>query len=108
MPAALQTWTGRPSLAGRTTRGSWLAHEGRSADLFVFAWHPVTDPARADQRDPWRWRFHVVPEREPPAQETIGLATIERRWRPVGFDDLRGAVAAALQDLPDLKARAAG
>jgi hypothetical protein len=120
----LQTWTGRPSLAGRPTRGSfdvrrrsgywtdggarWLAYDGRSADLFVFAWHPVADPAYADQRDPWQWRFHVVPERELPAQKTIGLVTVERRWRPVGFDDLREAVAAALRDLPDLKARAAG
>ena len=92
--AALQTWTGRQSLDGRTTRGCfdvrrrtgywtdngarWIASDGRCADLFIFAWHPVTDRASADQRDPWQWQFHVVLERDLPAQKTISLTTIKR------------------------------
>lgn len=122
--AALQTWSGRPSLNSRTTRGSfdvrrrtgywtdggarWLAYEGRSADLFVFAWHPVVEASGADQRDPWQWLFYVVPERELPLQKTIGLAAIGRRWKPVGFDDLAAAVDEAVRALPELKARTAG
>jgi hypothetical protein len=66
--AARQTWTGRAGLEGRATCGSFdigerkgywvegdkqhVAWEGRLADLFVFAWHPVIDPARVDHRDP--------------------------------------------------------
>lgn len=122
--AALQTWTGRQSLNGRTTRGSfdvrrrtgywtdggarWLAYDGRAADLFVFAWHPVVDAARADQRDPWQWLFYIVPERELPPQKTMGLATIRRRWSLVGFDDLAAAVDEAVRALPELKARMTG
>jgi hypothetical protein len=94
--AAQQTWTGRASLEGRATRGSFdvggrkgcwveggkqhVAWEGRPADLFVFAWHPVIDPARVDQRDPRPWLFFVVPEPALPVpQKRLGLALIERR-----------------------------
>jgi hypothetical protein len=39
-----------------------VAWEGRPADLFVFAWHPVIDPARVDHCDPRPWLFFVMPE----------------------------------------------
>jgi hypothetical protein len=110
--AARQTWTGRASLQGRATRGSfdiggrkgcWIeggkehvAWEGRPADLFVFAWHPVIDPARVDHRDPRPWLFFVVPEPALPVrQKRLGLALIGRRWPAVGFADLPAAVVGA-------------
>jgi hypothetical protein len=94
--AARQTWTGRASLQGRATRGSfdiggrkgcWIeggkehvAWEGRPADLFVFAWHPVIDPARVDHCDPRPWLSFVVPEPALPVrQKRLGLTLIERR-----------------------------
>ena len=110
--AGRQTWTGRAGLQGRATRGSfdigerkgcWIeggkqhvAWAGRPADLFVFAWHPVIDPARVDHRDSWPWLFFVVPEPALPVrQKRLGLALIERRWPAVGFADLPAAVVGA-------------
>jgi hypothetical protein len=101
--AARQTWTGHGSLEdGRHARGSfdiagrkgyWI-EEGRPADLFVFAWHPVIDLARVDHRDPRPWLFFVMPEPALPVrQKRLGLARIERRWPAVGFADLPAAVA---------------
>ena len=117
--AALQTWSGRAALAGRTTRGSFdiairkgyyteggvelVAVTDRPADLYVFAWHPITDPVYADHRDPLQWRFFVVPEQELPPQKTIGLAGVERRCRSVEFDALVQTVSDALARLPALK-----
>lgn len=118
--AALQTWSGRAaSMAGRTTRGSFdiavrkgyyteggvehVAVTDRPADLYVFAWHPIVDPTRADHRDPLQWRFFVVPAHELPPQRTIGLAGVERRCRSVAFEALAQAVSDALACLPVLK-----
>jgi hypothetical protein len=71
-----------------------VAWAGRPADLFVFAWHPVIDPALVDHRDPRPWLFFVVPEPALPVrQRRLGLARIERRWPAVGFADLPAAVA---------------
>jgi hypothetical protein len=100
--AARQTWTGRPSLEGRSTRGvfdiaprtgfwtnggtHWLSSFGRPADLYIFAWHSVVDAALADHREPAQWQFFVVPEAElPTAQKTISLSTVRRHWEPFGF-----------------------
>jgi hypothetical protein len=59
-----------------------VAWAGRPADLFVFAWHPVIDPARVDHRDPWPWLFFVVPEHALPVrQKRLGLTLIERHER---------------------------
>jgi hypothetical protein len=117
--AALQTWSGRASLVGRTTRGSFdiavrkgyyteggaehVTVTDRPADLYVFAWHPITDPARADHRDPLQWRFFVVPAHELPPQKTIGLAGVERSCRSIEFDALAQAVSDVLAQLPALK-----
>ena len=68
----------------------------------------MTDLAHADHRDPWQWQFYIVPERELPTQKTIGLATIHRRWRPVGYGALAEAVNAAILTMPNLKATSVG
>ena len=39
---------------------------GRQTHIYVFAWHPETDPESADHRDATQWRFCVMPEDELP------------------------------------------
>lgn len=114
--AALQTWTGRDSLEGRTTPGSfdiaprtgyfeegstiWVPYRGRPADVYVFAWHPLTDPAACDHRDPAQWRFFIVPtEKLPENQKSISRRVVETRWPAVGFHELRAAMLAVLSAL---------
>lgn len=105
--AARQSWHGgaspspRPrfSIASKTGRWegpTWIAEPGRNADLFVFAFHPVTNTT-ADHRNPAQWRFHVVAETALPAQASISLATIIRLSAPSTFDGLAPAVADAVQ-----------
>lgn len=71
----------------------WHDDPGRSGEIFVFAWHPVTDRALADHGDPEQWEFYVVLEGElPPRQKTIGLATLKGQ-AAVPAAALRAAVA---------------
>jgi len=119
--AARQTWTGHPSLEGRSTRGvfdiaprtgywtdggaQWLVSSGRPADVYIFAWHPVEDAALADHRESAQWQFFVVPEAElPTAQKTISLSTVRRRWEPFGFHYIPAKVAEAISSLAHRKA----
>ena len=120
--AALQTWTGRVSLEGRTTpgtfdiarrKGYWveggaqhIPFDGRTADLFVFAWHPITDPSYADHRDVRQWRFFVVREDELPMQKTVRLSIIQRRWNAVGYLQLPNEIASILEGIATLKCQA--
>jgi hypothetical protein len=68
-------------------KGCWIeggqehvAWAGRPANRFVFAWHPVIDPARVDHCDPRPWLSFVVPEPALPVrQKRLGLTLIERR-----------------------------
>jgi len=115
--AAWQTWTGRPSLGGRTTIGvydiapktgywsdggsQWTAKRGRPADLYIFAWHPVTEPDTVDHRNPAQWLFYVVPTAELPAkQNTIRQSVVARQWPERRFSELREAVNDLLIKLP--------
>ncbi len=108
--AVRQTWTDRPGRDGKPTvaifdirprtgywsegGSKWVEQPGRIADIFVFAWHPVLDPAIADHRDPQQWRFYVVLEAAlPPGQKTISRTVLERRHTAVGYDELRNEVA---------------
>lgn len=118
--AARQTWTDGPSMQGRPTRGvfdirprtgywteggaTWVPREGRLADIYILAWHPISEPDVADHRIPAQWRFHVVPEAELPVQKTISLPVVERHWPSVPIADLSGAVAAAAASLSIRKA----
>jgi len=113
--AALQTWTNRPSHAGRPYSGSfdieprkgywadgnkWVNEPGRQAHIYIFAWHSITDPAIADHRDASQWRFFVVLERDlPQGQKTISRTVVEKKWPSVTFDKLCNAVNGQINSL---------
>jgi len=112
--AAWQTWSdvtgGKPSkgvfdISARTghwTDGGakWVPKAGRQADLYVFAWHPITEPDKVDHRDPSQWLFYVVPAAELPAeQNTIRQSVVARRWSERRFSELRSAVRKLVKEL---------
>lgn len=83
--------------AGRWEEGDrWVPEPGRNADIFIFAWHPVTS-AEADHRDPNQWEFFVLPERDLPAQATITLSRIRKLAEPVSFE----ALATRVKEIAD-------
>jgi len=102
--AAWQTWSdvsarARPSrgifdIAPRTGHWSdggarWVDNAGRQAQIYVFAWHPVSDAERVDHRDPQQWRFYAVPASElPGGQKTIRQSVVARRWPEIQFSGL--------------------
>lgn len=104
--AGRQSWDAREvsrtnarfSIAEKTGRyeddGTWIAERGRNAEIFVFAWHPLTDGS-ADHRDPRQWLFHVVLERDLPPQKSISLPAIRALAPAVDFAGLAAAVRAA-------------
>ena len=87
----------------------WIALDPprRVADIYVFAWHPVTGVA-ADHRRADQWRFYVAPEVDLPDQKTIGLKRVERLAHAVTYDELADAVEAARAGLTSLKKDALG
>jgi hypothetical protein len=109
--AAKQTWhkadarPPRPCFSIREKTGrwesgdQWVEERGRNAEIFVFAWHPVTD-ASADHRDPHQWEFFVVPEHSLPAQDTMSLSRIRQMTEPVRFEALATAVRSVSEQLP--------
>ena len=114
--AARQSWHGdaspppRPTFSiahktGRYDGPTWIAERSRNADLFIFAWLPVTDDT-ADHRDPGQWLFYVVPERDLPAQKSLSLARLQRLAEPVAHQDLRRAVDEAAKRIPSPSSRA--
>jgi hypothetical protein len=104
--AARQTWhksgsrTPKPCFSiseknGRWEEGDrWVEERSRNADIFVFAWHPVTDGS-ADHRDPHQWEFFVVPEKRLPRQSSISLSRIRQLTEPARFGELRAKVSEA-------------
>lgn len=60
---------------GHYVGSAWHKQPGRKADLYVFAFHGLTDPSVADHRDPAQWRFHVVPTSKLPETKTIRLGS---------------------------------
>ena len=104
--AARQTWTNRPSLAGKPTTRSfdiasrkgyysdggseWVPKPGRHAHIYILAWHPIADETEADHRDPAQWLFFIVPAKQlPQDQKTISRTVVEKRWSAVRFEQLR-------------------
>lgn len=78
---------------GRYEEGDrWIEDRSRNADIFLFAWHPISD-AFADHRDPTQWEFYVMAEAALPRQSSISLAGIRRIALPVRFAELPEAVA---------------
>lgn len=73
-------------------RSKWFDAPGRAASIYVFAHHPIFDPAIADHREPTQWDFYVVPAADLPPQKSIGLSAIRARTRAVRFRRLLEAV----------------
>jgi hypothetical protein len=104
--AARQSWdasevsrtNARFSIAEKTGRyendGTWIAEASRNAEIFIFAWHPLTG-AVADHRRPDQWLFHTVLEKDLPSQKSISLAAVRTLAPAVDFAGLAAAVAAA-------------
>ena len=65
--------------------------KGRQTHIYVFAWHPETDPDVADHRDAAQWRFCVMPEDELPEPvferktQRISLKKVEAIASKVGL-----------------------
>ena len=65
--------------------------KGRQTHVYVFAWHPETDPDVADHRDASQWRFCVMPEDELPEPvferktQRISLKKVEAIASKVGL-----------------------
>ena len=72
-------WQSRtnPKDSGKPHAMSFDIHpgkKGRQTHIYVFAWHPESDPDVADHRDTGQWQFCVLPEDELPEPE-IGQKT---------------------------------
>ena len=76
--------------------GSWIAQHSRNADIFIFAWHPLTDDS-ADHRDAMQWRFFIVAEANLPQQASLSLARLRKLAPEVGFSELRAALTALIR-----------
>lgn len=107
--AAKQTWSTpkvtRPAFdirarTGRYEGTGWIDQPGRNADVYVLAWHPVSDET-ADHRDPEQWVFFVVAEGDLPPAKTIGLGPLRRLADPVRYHELGAAVAGAASRLKE-------
>ena len=64
---------------------------GRQTHIYVFAWHPESDPDVADHRDASQWRFCVMPDDELPEPvferktQRISLKKVEAIASKVGL-----------------------
>lgn len=79
----------------------------RTADIYVFAWHPVEGEDAADHRRADQGEFYVVREdaieAEFPDRKTIGLKRVAGLAQPMGYGDLAAAVEDARAGLASLK-----
>jgi hypothetical protein len=106
--AALQTWNAASKLKSKASfdiaprKGEWVdgitwkAGEGRNADIFVFAYHPVAD-LTADHREPSQWVFYIVLEAALPKTKSIRLPALNELGSAVPFVALRDSVNAAVR-----------
>lgn len=80
----------------------------RAADLYIFAWHPETDPKIADHRQAEQWKFFVVPEhlltKRHGTQQKIGLNPVKKLATEAAYAELAATVGAAAAELPYWKA----
>ncbi len=102
-PDAIQTARGKFDIAQRDGywdyESRWHTGKARYADIYVFAWHPESNP-HADHRNPGQWRFFVVPEYKLPIQKSISLNPLKKLAPETSYDDLLQAVDAAVDALP--------
>jgi len=101
--ASLQSWSGEAAAGGRGSfdiahrRFRWTADMGwvsepKRADIYVLAWHGVTERTRADHRDPRQWQFMVIASSRLPTQKTIRLSVASRQSEMIPISNLRAAV----------------
>ena len=106
--AALQTWTkaeretsaADPSFDIKERKGywegdDWVEKPGRHAALYVFAWHPIQDPATADHRDADQWLFYLARTEDLPATQRVRLKWLRERCGEVAI----GALAAEVEGI---------
>ena len=129
--AALQSWHAAAS-AGKTSpssfdiaprkgyytdstdAGVWRRVDSpvRSADIYIFAWHPEKAPDIADHRRAEQWEFYVVWESKlppkPQGQKTQkrGLSTVKELAAAATYDELAAKVTEVAAQIPrrELKA----
>ncbi|MCC6926792.1 hypothetical protein [Novosphingobium sp.] len=108
--AARQDWhdsTARPNRgrfdiaarSGRWEGASWIQAPGRAAAIYVFAWHPMFDPAKADHRNPRQWQFHIVSAADLPDQKSIALSGVQALAQPCDIDGLKTGLNKMLETL---------
>ena len=97
-----------PTFVIKPKKGYWnpewteLHPPRRTADLYVFALHPIDDE-EADHRRADQWRFYVIRESDLPNQKSIALNPLEKLAQAVTWDELAGAVEEAHAGLTSLK-----
>ena len=97
-----------PTFVIKPKKGYWnpewteLRPPRRTADLYVFALHPIVDE-EADHRRADQWRFYVIRESDLPSQKIISLNPLEKLVQAVTYDELAGAVEEAHAGLTSLK-----
>ena len=129
--AALQSWHAAAS-AGKTSparfdiaprggyytdstdAGVWREVDNpvRSADIYIFAWHPEKDPDIADHRRAEQWEFYVVSEHSLPPKpqgtktQIISPSTAKKLAAAVTYNELAAKVTAVADGIPlgELKA----
>ena len=85
--------------------GRWVDHQGRPADLYVFAWHDKRRDGDADHRNAGQWFFFVVAEQDLPRnQKSLGLTGLRAITSPCRIADLARAVRNACPEPDALKA----
>lgn len=109
--AARQSWDKEPpdrpkrsfdirARIGRYEGKQWIAEESRNCDLYIFAYHPVTDE-RADHRREDQWLFFVFRESGLPTQKaSISIARLSAKTGPVGIGRLKTEIANCLRFWP--------
>ena len=74
----------------------------RVSDIYIFAWHPESNPHIADHRRADQWSFRVALERHlPPGQKTIGLNPLGKCATEVSYDGLAKTIDELVSDLPE-------
>jgi hypothetical protein len=101
--AALQSWhepslrpnRGRFDVKARTGRyegARWIGERGRAAQIYIFGWHGLTDPAVADHHDPSQWQFYAVKAVDLPEQKTIALSRIQALSDPSSISEIASKI----------------
>jgi hypothetical protein len=108
--AARQSWKASgspcsPRFDIKPRTGAWdgadwirAAEPMRHADLYLLAYHPVTDDT-ADHRDPHQWEFHVISTVRLPATQSISLAAARRIAAPIGYAEVAATVESTRRSL---------